>query len=150
MTAPRQYVVGFIFDPSSEFVLLLRKTHPEWQRGKLNGVGGHVEPGETHPEAMAREGAEELSRDVEWTRFAMLYGAGWVMSCFFAFPTWMGVGDIPEVNDVGEEFTVRPVFQVTSGKTKEPVIPNVRWLLPLALADSVEDQPHTVTVWDRE
>lgn len=34
--------VGFIFKPDLSEVLLLRKTHPDWQKGLLNGVGGHV------------------------------------------------------------------------------------------------------------
>jgi 8-oxo-dGTP pyrophosphatase MutT (NUDIX family) len=56
--------------------LLIRKTHPEWMKGKLNGIGGKIEkkeellidpddPGkntwlmETPPEAMIREFYEE-------------------------------------------------------------------------------------------
>jgi 8-oxo-dGTP diphosphatase len=35
------YVVGFAFDTQKR-VALIRKTHPEWQAGKYNGVGGKV------------------------------------------------------------------------------------------------------------
>ena len=39
-----QYVVGFLFNPARRTVLLLQKTHPEWQFGMWNGPGGKLEP----------------------------------------------------------------------------------------------------------
>lgn len=68
-----RYVVGFLFDGQWESVVLIRKSKPEWQRGKLNGVGGKIETfpieawvnpprherTETPQEAMAREFEEE-------------------------------------------------------------------------------------------
>ena len=38
-----KYVVGFMFNPTEDAVLLIRKTHPAWQKGKLNGVGGRID-----------------------------------------------------------------------------------------------------------
>lgn len=40
------YVLGFMFDRVGAGVALLRKTKPEWQAGRLNGVGGKVEKSE--------------------------------------------------------------------------------------------------------
>ena len=54
-----QYVVGLIFDESFENILLIRKNRPNWQKGRLNGVGGKVEDQETSYEAMVRECEEE-------------------------------------------------------------------------------------------
>jgi len=54
-----QYVVGLIFDESFENILLIRKNRPDWQKGRLNGVGGKVEEQETSYEAMVRECEEE-------------------------------------------------------------------------------------------
>ena len=53
------YVVGFLFEASLERVLLRLKARPAWQRGKLNGIGGKVEAGETPFYAMRREALEE-------------------------------------------------------------------------------------------
>ncbi len=39
-------VAGFLFDESRERVVLIKKQKPEWQSGRLNGVGGKIEPGE--------------------------------------------------------------------------------------------------------
>lgn len=36
-----EYVCGFMMD--DEWALLLRKARPDWQQGKLNGVGGKLE-----------------------------------------------------------------------------------------------------------
>ena len=60
MTQPvMKYVVGYCFDPYFEHVVLIEKARPEWQAGKLNGVGGKIEPKETPRRAMVREFQEE-------------------------------------------------------------------------------------------
>lgn len=51
--------LGFCFNPLDNTVLLMRKNRPDWQAGKLNGVGGHIETGETSRDAMVREFREE-------------------------------------------------------------------------------------------
>jgi len=53
------YVVGFAFDKNRQRVALILKGRPEWQRGRLNGIGGKVEPGEAFIDAMVREFREE-------------------------------------------------------------------------------------------
>jgi 8-oxo-dGTP diphosphatase len=75
MEAMEQYVVGFLIDTSTPVpeVVLMRKTKPDWQRGRLNGIGGRVEPGESPHKAMTREFLEETGCVIEtaaWHRFA--------------------------------------------------------------------------------
>lgn len=53
------YVLGFMFDDEMKHVLLIKKNRPEFQKGKLNGVGGTIEEGETPLQAMEREFKEE-------------------------------------------------------------------------------------------
>lgn len=55
----REYVNSFIFDPIIQEVALIKKNRPKWQAGKLNGIGGKIEPGETPLEAIKREVKEE-------------------------------------------------------------------------------------------
>lgn len=55
----QKYTVGFIFNSTLSKVLLMRKQRPEWQKGKYNGVGGKIEPGEESRICMRREVAEE-------------------------------------------------------------------------------------------
>jgi 8-oxo-dGTP diphosphatase len=54
-----EYVVGYCFNEDFSEVALIEKRKPAWQAGKLNGIGGKVEPGENIVEAMAREFEEE-------------------------------------------------------------------------------------------
>lgn len=54
----QEYVCGFMFQEDQ--VLLIQKDRPEWQRGKLNGVGGKIENYEDIYQAMCREFKEEV------------------------------------------------------------------------------------------
>jgi len=55
----KRYVIGFMFDQQMDKVVLIIKNRPAWQAGLLNGVGGHIEVGETPSVAMVREFEEE-------------------------------------------------------------------------------------------
>ena len=58
-STPRAYVVGYMFNPEKTAVALIEKQKPAWQRGKFNGIGGHIEADETPEAAMSREFEEE-------------------------------------------------------------------------------------------
>ena len=66
----KRYVIGFMFDNSMENVCLIQKNRPGWQAGKLNGVGGHIEPGEFPIDAMVREFCEETGVKTEVSTWA--------------------------------------------------------------------------------
>ena len=129
----KRYVVGFLFSEDEQNVALLRKDSPEWQAGKLNGMGGHVEEGESFDDAMAREGYEESGQRPIWEVFAVLEGEDWTMHCYKATDNdaWL---DISAFNDVGEKFEYCPVHAVAAGKLI--TIPNLKWLIPMALSES--------------
>jgi len=55
----KDLVLGLVFSEDLENVVLLRKNRPDFLAGKLNGVGGHIEGGESHRSAMEREFKEE-------------------------------------------------------------------------------------------
>lgn len=66
-----EYTAGFAF--SGQHVLLIRKTKPEWQAGKLNAIGGKIEKFD-HDQwaAQAREFWEETGLTVpplSWKQF---------------------------------------------------------------------------------
>lgn len=84
----KKYVLGFAFSENGEDVVLIEKQKPDWQKDKLNGVGGKVEPNEHFKNAMVREFAEETgvhTSILEWDLFAVLHGTNYVMQCYRIF-----------------------------------------------------------------
>lgn len=137
-----EYVAGFLFDPKLRHVVLVQKGKPAWQAGYYNGVGGKVERGETPVEAMAREFEEEAGLALpawEWERFAVVNfeGArgdgtvtnGAAVHFFRAFSDEYG-----RVRSREEE-PVRVVPLMDLGGL--PRIPNLDWLIPMALTGTV-------------
>jgi len=75
MELPRWFVVGLMFNDDLSKVCLIRKNRPDWQAGKLNGIGGKIEKGELAFEAMVREFYEEtgvLTNISMWKHFLTL------------------------------------------------------------------------------
>lgn len=80
----QDYVLGFAFNRFDQ-VLLIRKERPDWQRGKMNGIGGKVEKNETHLQAMRREFVEECGLDIppyRWSRRGKCHGDSFQISVF--------------------------------------------------------------------
>lgn len=72
----------------SKKVVLILKTHPEFQKDKFNGIGGEIQGDETPPQAMVREfyeetGVQTLSED--WDFYAMVKHKDYVIHCCTMF-----------------------------------------------------------------
>lgn len=65
-----EYVLGFALDGRGN-VALIKKTHPHWQKGRWNGIGGYREGLEQPREAMRREFLEEAGVDTDPTRWVL-------------------------------------------------------------------------------
>jgi 8-oxo-dGTP diphosphatase len=83
------YCCGFLFcatDNGQPDILLIRKNRPSFLRGLLNGIGGHVEPGETPLDAMRREFNEEAGLTIDgWMADSILNGPDFVVHFFHAW-----------------------------------------------------------------
>jgi 8-oxo-dGTP diphosphatase len=124
------YVVGFLYDEGWKKVLLIEKKRPKRQAGKLNGVGGRIEEGETPQEAMTREFNEEASVLLEgWSRKLTLLHEDYVVH-FFLFKH---SGDRLDVLNLTDE----RLYWHDPTRLPSNTIWNLRWLIPLML-DSVE------------
>jgi 8-oxo-dGTP diphosphatase len=119
------YVAGFLIDRHARTVAVVRKRKPQWQAGRLNGIGGKVEPGETASEAMRREFNEEAGVDIgSWSHYATVEG-DWGSVEFFR--AW---GDVWLVRTMEEEpIEVHRLDDFPYGEA----LPNLSWLIPLAL-----------------
>ena len=60
------YCLGFIFNSTLDTVYLIQKLRPEWQYGKLNGIGGKIHNNENSLKAMIREAKEEVNYEGNW------------------------------------------------------------------------------------
>ena len=124
----QQYACGFLFSLDRARVVLIRKRRPAWQEGKLNGVGGKVEAGETALDAMRREFVEEAGIQVrDWQQVLTLTGVDWQGHFFRAF------GDVSLVRAVTDEQLEVHSVRALPGDT----IPNLHWMIPLMLDEQV-------------
>jgi 8-oxo-dGTP diphosphatase len=123
-----RYVVGFLFDPDGDRVVLIRKASKpgqEWQAGLLNGLGGKIEPGEDAYAAIRREVREEAGVDVTaWELFAVLQGQHSHVACFRAFDELALKAKTMEAEPV-----VRGFISALPGYR---TVPNLQWLVPFA------------------
>lgn len=94
VAVPKKYVLGFYFVDNSPVVLLIEKVSPEWCKGKLNGLGGSIEPNETPKQAMVREFKEESgigTQERYWHSWLILESETWIMEVFFGEGSLEGI-----------------------------------------------------------
>ncbi len=124
------YVVGFLRE--NDKILLIKKNRPAWQAGKLNGIGGHIEVGETPNEAMVREFAEEAGLKIlDWFKSAVMLGQDWIVHVFYAY------GPVHQAMSVTSE----NVLVVRIDRLPANVLPNLRWLIPLCFDKQISAKP---------
>lgn len=136
---PIKYVLGFAFCQYLNQVLVINKTKPDWQVGMFNGVGGKIEPNETPYEAMVREFKEETGADTQvdqWIRFAELrygitkpvpaYEPEIIVHCFTAVVQQFSPRKDNPSGEVARWRAVDTAYEPN-------YIPNLRWLIPMAL-----------------
>lgn len=129
------YVLGFCFSYDCSQVALIRKTKPTWQKGKLNGVGGSVEKGETFRQAMHREWKEEAGIPIaeeEWKLIVEQRGSDYVLA---VFSYRLHVMEPQPFLTADEQVAWYMTHAIHS---RPDVIPNVRWMVPLCLDEDVK------------
>lgn len=126
-------VVGFPFF-DFDGVYLIRKNRPEWQAGMLNGIGGHVEKGETPINAMIRECFEETGVSVEnWIHVCVMKGEDFYLD---VFTINLPLGT--KMESKTDETIVRCYIHRLCF---EHTIPNTRFLVPMCREHL--DNPHS-------
>jgi 8-oxo-dGTP diphosphatase len=124
----KKYVLGFMFSNDLNDVLLIEKTHPENQKGKLNGIGGHINENENSFDAMVREFKEETSIETdtsEWVYSVTMRGVDFSVSCFATKSD-----KIYSKKTITEEEVI--ICAVHSISVLKDLFRDVDWLIPLS------------------
>jgi len=130
-------VLGFAFDPSSGKVALIKKIKPAWQCGRINGVGGKVEPSETPAQAIVREFREETSLQIDgdkWEHVFTFFENGWGVWVYRARV------DLSHIRSPEEEKV--ELYDPTDLPVS--VMSNLRWIVPLLAFEEVQ---HPFAIW---
>jgi 8-oxo-dGTP diphosphatase len=126
MTTPRyRYVLALLFTPDRRQVVLMRKTRPAWQAGRVNALGGKLMAGESALDAARREVQEEAGVDVPvWEEFLVWRDPVYHMHAVRAFDGAAHAARTAED---------QAVFLAPVDELPAEAIENLRWLVPLAL-----------------
>jgi len=129
-----RYVLGFIFDEARDHVLLSHKNRPSWQRGRLNGIGGKVEPNETPLGVMRRQCEEETNLSgLDWQHIATMVHGSSSITVFATF-TQAVFHAIRKMDEVLQIFPHRNL-------PERRILPNLPVLIALALDESGITKP---------
>jgi 8-oxo-dGTP pyrophosphatase MutT (NUDIX family) len=149
-----RYVVGFLLNSNRTRVVLVRKNRPAWQAGRLNGVGGKVELDERVNDAMVREFYEEtgcLTETGNWERIcSMTWPEPWpdmdatAKAPSIDFFRYVWFDDTPPERLVRTNTDEDIVAVDVADLGFYHVIPNLRWLVPLAAYTADRYEPFMV------
>ncbi len=111
-----------------EEVVLIEKNRPDWQKGLLNGVGGHVKEDEDSYQAMVREFHEETGlKFLDWEQFHVLNNPHFTVCCFKG---------VSEAWDMARTMTDEKIDIYSVAMLKKlNTIKNLQWLIPMCLDD---------------
>jgi 8-oxo-dGTP diphosphatase len=147
-----QYVVGLMFTEDKSRVLLLKKTHPAWQAGKMNGTGGKLVDGELVRGCVVREHREEVGVDTipeQWGHFLTLQGSDWRVYYFVTFDdAVLNHRDVSDTDETPVLMRVSSVGNVTwtaLATMGTELIYNMKWIIPMSLDETIQ---HPVVIGD--
>ncbi len=124
-----RFVLALLFTADRKEVVLMRRTRPDWQAGRVNALGGRLLNGELVSDGARREVREESGVDVEgWTEVLIWEDAEYRMHVMRA------VSDLARLASTMED---QVVFLADVDALPENAIANLRWLVPLALDPTV-------------
>jgi 8-oxo-dGTP diphosphatase len=125
MNAKPAFVLALLYSADRRQVVLMRRTKPAWQAGRVNGLGGRLMPGESAAAAARREVREECGVDVAaWREVLVWEDAEYVMHVLSAVSAEARAARTQEDQEV---------FLADVDALPPNVIDNLRWLVPLAL-----------------
>ncbi|MFL5579661.1 MAG: NUDIX domain-containing protein [Gemmatimonadaceae bacterium] len=123
----KRYVLALLYTPDRRRVALMRRTHPAWQAGRVNALGGKLQDGETPAVAVRREVREESGADVPeaaWEEILVWEDPAYSMHALRAIHA--AAESVRTMED-------QEVFLAPVDALPPEAVDNLRWLVPLAL-----------------
>lgn len=143
-----RYCCGFIFNHDMTKVILIKKNRPNWQKGYLNGIGGHLLPGEGGKQGMARECLQETGLDIPdycWDSLASISGKddnGDRYICWFYYSVNIG-----KVLNKAKTKTDEGVWEIDlTMRRKMKIVSGLEWLIPLAIYDYNKTEGESICI----
>ena len=137
-----EYVVGFYMN--GDEVLLIEKQRPERLKGLYNGIGGQIEEGEEPLTAMVREFEEETGVLVD----GGFVGNRWALFCRITRENttlWFYRADARANEKPFTQTDELVMWWPVHALNTHQVLPNVRWLVPMAGQEQAPDWVYDVT-----
>lgn len=106
----------------------MHKNRPDWQAGKINGLGGKIEPGEDNAACIVREIEEEaglVTKPEEWLHICAMQDTDWRVDV-------LGLIWKEEIASAKAK-TDEQIEWFEAQSLPPTVIPNLHWLIPLAI-----------------
>jgi len=147
----KRYVVGFMINREAQLVLMIRKNRPEFQKGKWNGIGGKIEPGETPLTAMVREFEEESgvrTTPERWQHTLTMTGHDFTVYYFRYFVDENDYYDYKSVTD--ELVSVKGLEDIFDREQPLPTLNNTRWIVAFQFTESPFDFPIIIPYLGRD
>lgn len=122
------YTLGFIFNQDTSEVLLMHKNRPEFQIGKLNGVGGRIESNENSADCIVREVLEETSKQTQresWAYFGLIRGANWQVDLY----TMLHFGNTDDFSTTTDE----KIEWFKINDLPDNILEKLNWMIPMAM-----------------
>ncbi|HYK08329.1 MAG TPA: NUDIX domain-containing protein [Candidatus Eisenbacteria bacterium] len=138
----KRYTLGFLFSKDLKKVLLIHKNRPEWQMGKVNGLGGKIEENETPQDCITREVQEETglsTKNADWQLAGTLHSSIFETSVLFATYQDSFGKETSQTDEIIEWFSIKDL--------PTSIMSNLSWLIPLCLDRKENTQePFTIDV----
>ncbi len=137
----KMYTVGFIFDATITHILLMHKNRPDWQKGKMNGIGGRIEEVEESVACMVREAHEEVglvTTTDQWVFLGTIHESESVVD-FYAM---IHVGAPEAISACTDE----QVAWCDVAGLPQNALPNIPWLVAYARDRLLHTRKHTFVV----